>query len=102
MIQKMSRRFQCCLNATTAKAQDALALGWWWVMERMGRWMAEDLKAKFWPLEQCNCLNQVQLTQYSHQPESGSTCMSVCHVLDQRSSTKLQNQPCQLKKASKA
>lgn len=47
------------------------------------------MKAKFRPVKQCNCLKQVQLTQNTHQPETGSLCLSVCHMPDQRSSTKL-------------
>lgn len=71
-------------------------------MERMGRGMTGDLKAKFRPVKQCNCLKQVQLTQNTHQPESGSPCLRVATCWTKAALQILfsQNQPRKLKQKS--
>lgn len=78
----MRRRFLCCLSAVTILSSLAERCR----MDGMGRWMAEELKAKFRPSEWCDSLKQAQL---SHQPISqlGSPCVSVCHMLDLSKST---------------
>lgn len=80
--RKMRRSFPCCLSAVTILPSLAEQCR----MEGVGRWMAEELKAKFRPSEWCDSLKQAQPT---HPPISqlGSLCMSVCPMLDLSKST---------------